>query len=295
MTAAGQPATFPYIGRIGRYGLRQRIGGNATSTVYSAFDERGQRPVALKTIVADLKDEPEARERFLREARVTRGLVHPNIVRMFEAGEVDGHAYIAMELLEGLPLDEQLKRKPADLDQRVAWMIQLGAGLQAAHARRIVHRDIKPANLFVTFAGVLKILDFGLVRLVVSTLTANGQIIGTPDFMAPEQAEGRGVDARSDVFSAAAVCYWMLSGRAPFTRRDLPATLLALLSEPAPPITECDVPPWLMAIVEKGLDKNPGDRYQSALDMQRDLERVAASGPPSVWQRFTARVIRGRS
>jgi serine/threonine-protein kinase len=294
MTAVGQHATSPYVGRIGRYGLLERIGGNATSTVHSAFDETAQRAVALKTIVADLKDEPEARERFLREARVTAGLVHPNIVRMFEAGEVDGHAYIAMELLEGLPLDEQLKRHPADLDRRLAWMVQLCAGLHAAHARRIVHRDIKPGNLFVTAGGVLKILDFGLVRLVVSTLTAHGQIIGTPDFMAPEQAEGRVVDARSDVFSAAAVCYWMLSGRAPFTRRDLPATLLALLSEPAPPITESDVPPRLMAIVQKGLTKNPGDRYQSALDMQRDLERVAGSEHPSVWQRF-ARVIRGRS
>ena len=261
--------------RLGRYRLLERIGGGATSVVFSAYDEGMEQKVALKMIVADLEDEKETRERFYREAKVTAQLFHPNIVTVLNVGEDQGHPFIVMELLDGWPLGEYLSRETSrPLARNLTLIKQLYSGLQAAHACGVVHRDIKPSNLFAERRGSLKILDFGLAKLQASTLTAMGQILGTPDFMSPEQATGEKVDARSDIFSAAAVSYLILTGRPPFTRPDLRRTLDALLYEHPTPITDAEAPALLREVLEKGLAKDPARRCQSSAEMLLALEAV---------------------
>jgi serine/threonine protein kinase len=282
--------------QIGRYRLLEQIGGGATSAVFSAHDEVTQRPVAIKTIAADHADEPETRERFFREAKITADLQHPHIVSVLDMGEEGGRPFIAMELLTGLPLGEHLRRAAPSLESKLTLMEQLCRGLQAAHDRGVVHRDIKPSNLFITRDGCLKILDFGLARLQTSTLTANGQILGTPDFMSPEQALGKRVDARSDVFSAAAVSYFILTGRPPFAGRDLRETLNALIERPPAAIVEPGIPGALKRTLIKGLAKAPEQRHERCADMMARFEAVRRSiEHPSVWNRLTSLVESVRS
>ncbi len=266
--------------RLGRYRLLDRIGGGATSVVYSAHDEGADRDVAIKMIAADLADEREARDRFYREVMVTSGIHHRNIVAVLDVGEDQGRAYLVMELLRGRSLRDYLRiEAPPTLGARLDLIVQLYDGLAAAHEQGVVHRDIKPSNLFVQDDGGLKILDFGLARLQTSTLTASGQIVGTPDFMSPEQAEGQRVDARSDIFSAAAVSYLILSGRSPFARRNLQETLIALVQANAEPLSGEQAPAELRAIVAKGLSRAVDDRYQSCAAVLADLRRVQHGMP----------------
>jgi serine/threonine protein kinase len=275
-TPAGSDASAPTA--IGRYMLRDRIATGATGYVYAAEDRAMDREVAVKVIAADLADEPETRERFYREARITAQLSHPNIVRVLDVGEDHGRPFIAMERLIGLPLDAHLKANPMlPLSSRIDLIVQLYSGLQAAHEQGTVHRDVKPGNIFVEKSGCLKILDFGLARLQASTLTASGVVVGSPGFMSPEQAEGRRVDARSDIFSAAAVGYLVLAGRAPFAGRTLPQTLHAILHEPTAPIAFADAPPVLARVLYKALEKSPDARYQTCADVLRDLARVKST------------------
>jgi eukaryotic-like serine/threonine-protein kinase len=263
------------VERLGHYRLLERIGGGATSLVFAAHDEAKDRKVALKMIVADLEDEKETRERFYREAKVTAQLFHRNIVAVLDVGEDQGHPYIVMELLDGRPLGDYLCHEPSrSLATNLDLITQVYAGLQAAHECGVVHRDIKPSNLFVQRDGVLKILDFGLARLHASTLTAMGQIVGTPDFMSPEQAAGEKVDARSDIFSAAAVGYLILTGRPPFTGPDLRRTLEALLHEDPASVTDAEAPAALREVLNKGLAKDPARRYQSSAEMLLALQAV---------------------
>jgi serine/threonine-protein kinase len=263
------------VDRLSRYHLLERIGGGATSIVYAANDDAMDRRVAVKMIVAELEDERETRERFYREAKVTALLRHRNIVTVLDIGEDRGHPFIVMELLDGWPLGDYLARESSrTLAANLELIEQLCAGLQAAHDSGVVHRDIKPSNLFVQRDGCLKILDFGLARLQASTLTASGQIVGTPDFMPPEQASGEKVDARADIFSAAAVSYLILSGRAPFTGPNLRATLDALLNQDPVPLTDPEAPSALRAVLDKGLAKAPARRYQSSAEMLVDVQAV---------------------
>ena len=263
---------------LGRYRLIARLGGGTTSVVYSAEQDLTGLSVAVKMIAADLQNEPEARTRFFREATVTSGLQHRNIVRVIEAGEDQGRPFIAMELLDGVSLGAYLRTEAArSLATRIGLMVQLCDGLQAAHDQGIVHRDIKPSNLLVAPDGSLKILDFGLARLQASTLTASGQIVGTPDFMSPEQAAGRPVDARSDIFSVAAVGYLTLTGHSPFAATDLRKTLQALLHEDPAPIPETEAPAVLSRVLFKALAKAPDARYQNCSTMNADLRTVLDS------------------
>ena len=262
-------------GRIGRYRLIERLGGGPMGSVFDAEDEASGQHVAVKVLATDMAEEPETRERFYREARITSQLIHRNIVSLVDIGEEGGRPFLVMERLHGLPLDVHLREHGAvSLEMKVDLMTQLFEGLQAAHARGVVHRDIKPGNLFVQEDGVLKILDFGLARLHASTLTANGVVVGTPAFMSPEQADGQRVDARSDIFSASSVCYLILTGRPPFSAPDLPRTLQALLHEDPPAITDTSIPPLLVRILSKGLSKDLGRRYQSCSEVLADLPRT---------------------
>jgi serine/threonine-protein kinase len=278
--------------RLGRYQLLERLGGGATSRVYAARQDVTGLPVAIKIIAADLQDEPETRERFFREAEVTAALHHPNIVRVIEADTEQGRPFIVMERLDGLSLPAYLRSDEViSLEDKLELMRQLCDGLQAAHDRGIVHRDIKPSNLFVDRSGHLKILDFGLARLNASTLTAMGQIVGTPDFMSPEQAEGHQVDHRSDIFSAAAVCYLIFTGRPPFAAADLRKTLHALLTENPLPMNDAEAPAALSRVLDKALAKNPAHRYQSCAALRGDLQNVHdVPGGSAVWKRIAAYV-----
>ena len=258
-----------------RYVFRERIAAGAAGSVYAADDRVRNCAVAVKVIAADLEHDPEARERFFREAHIMARLAHPNIVRILDAGEDHGHPFIAMELIDGLSLGAYLRAHP-DLPtaRRVDLLIQLYSGLEAAHAAGAIHRDIKPANILVQPDGQLKVLDFGLARLQHSTLTANGAVVGYPGYMSPEQAEGRRVDERSDLFSAAAVGYLILSGRPPFAGRTLPLTLHAILHEAPAALTPEEAPAPLASVLMRALEKSPDLRYQTCAEVLADLRRV---------------------
>jgi serine/threonine-protein kinase len=250
--------------------------------VFAAEDRETRQAVALKVIAADLEDDPEARVRFHREAQITGRLAHPNIVRVLEIGDECGRPYIAMERLVGLPLDQYLQtHAQLTLSTRLELMVQLFSGLEAAHRQGVVHRDLKPGNIFVEPDGQVKILDFGLARLQQSTLTASGLVVGSPGFMSPEQAEARKVDQRSDIFSAAAVSYLVLTGRAPFAAPTLPETLHAILHQLPPPVSPDVAPAALGRVLERALEKSPCDRYQTCAELLQDLAQIQSTVVPS--------------
>jgi serine/threonine protein kinase len=258
--------------RIGRYRIVDRIGRGAMGVVYSAHDEVIDRPVALKVLMADLESDPDTRARFYREAQAGARLLHPNVITVFDAGEDQGRSFIAMQLLEGAPLPAYLKRPAgAGLDRKIDLMIQVCEGLAAAHGQGIIHRDLKPNNLYVQSDGLLKILDFGVARLANSSMTVAGTMLGTPDYMSPEQARGAQVDARSDIFSAGAVFYYMLAGKKPFPGPDLPTVLRQLQFEEPAPLR--DVVPELALVVQQAMAKSPDDRPSRVEDLLAALVR----------------------
>lgn len=262
---------------IGPYTLRARLSSGITGYVYEAEDTSTGRVVAVKVLASGLEHEREARERFYREARIMTQITHANIVRVLDVGAEDGRPYIVMERLTGVPLGDYLRARPAlALADKLALIAQLYRGLEAAHGVGAVHRDIKPANIFVEPDGTLKILDFGLARLQTSTLTALGAVVGSPGYMSPEQAEGRRVDARSDIFSAGAVAYLILTGRPPFDALTLPALLDAILSRPLPPIADTEAPAPVAHVLEKALQKCPDDRYQTCAEVLDALQHAQA-------------------
>jgi len=260
--------------RIGRYRVTGRLGKGAMGVVYAARDDQMERDVAIKIMMADLEGEPETRARFFREAQITSKLLHRNIITVLDMGEEDGRLFIVMELLRGQTLGEYVKdTERHSIEQHVDLMIQTCEGLSVAHANGIVHRDIKPGNIFVLPDGALKILDFGVARLANSSMTASGLIVGTPDYMSPEQARGKEVDARSDIFSAAAVFYCILTGRKPFSGPDLPVVLQKVIREDPLPLREHEAPEALARIIGKAISKEPERRYQTFADMAADLVR----------------------
>lgn len=261
--------------KIGRYRVVSRIGKGAMGVVYSAYDDVMERSVAIKVMMADIQDDPETSTRFHREAHAAGQLIHRNIVTIFDLGEDDGRPFIVMELIEGQSLGDYLKRpEGVQLEDKIGLMLQVCDGLRVAHAKGIFHRDIKPGNLFVTSSGDLKVLDFGIARLASSSMTMSGLIMGTPDYMSPEQACGREVDQRSDIFSAGGVFYFMLTGRKPFAAPDLPAVLMKVQNEDPLPIRETEAPPSLAAAVMKALAKSPDARYHTTSELMTDLNRV---------------------
>jgi serine/threonine-protein kinase len=259
--------------RIGRYKVVDRIGRGAMGVVYSAHDELMGRDVAVKVMMTDLEGEPDIRARFMREAQVSAKLAHRNIVTIFDIGEDNGRLFIVMELLRGDTLDRTLKQRSFSIEEKVDLVLEVCEGLAVASAAGVCHRDVKPGNLFVQADGGLKILDFGIARLASSSMTASGFIVGTPDYMSPEQARGTVIDERSDIFSVGAVLYLMLTGRKPFVAPDLPAVLHKVVSEEPPPIDPNDAPAALSRIVSKALAKDQGARFQSFPELSAELSR----------------------
>ena len=260
---------------VGRYRIVERVGRGAMGTVYRARDEAMARDVAIKILAADLEDDPELRVRFLREAQAAARLTHPNIITIFDFGEHDGHSFIVMELLQGATLKEYLRgQSRIPLEQKINLMIQLATGLGAAHRASVYHRDIKPGNLFLRTDGLLKILDFGVARLASSSMTSSGFVVGTPDYMSPEQARGTEVDGRSDIFSAGGVFYFLLTGRKPFAAADIPSVFRQIERNDPPPLAETEAPAVLAQVVMKALVKDRRARYQSCEELVADLSRL---------------------
>ena len=260
---------------IGRYRIVGRLGKGAMGVVYSAHDSLMERSVAIKVMMTDLEEDPETSARFYREARSAGQLVHPNIITIFDMGEDDGRPFIVMELLEGETLNKYLQRpEAADIEGKIDLMIQICDGLYAAHTHGIFHRDVKPGNLLVRPNGELKIVDFGIARLASSSMTASGLMVGTPDYMSPEQARGQEVDQRSDIFSAGTVFYLMLTGRKPFAAPDLTAVLAKVQGEDPLPIRDTEAPAPLARLVRKALAKDPADRYQTCAEVAAELEHL---------------------
>jgi eukaryotic-like serine/threonine-protein kinase len=254
--------------------------------VYRARDQRLGRDVALKVLPDVSASHPERLRRFEREARATAALSHPNVITVFDAGSQDGRGFVVTELLNGSTLGDRLHGDPLSTRDALTFAAQAARGLGAAHSRGIVHRDVKPDNLFITTAGVLKVLDFGLAHLAgdssgaerdstESKLTSAGAVLGTIRYMSPEQAKGLAVDSRSDLFSLGVVLCEMLSGRHPFQRPTSAETISAILRDDPP--TEPLFTPVLDKIIRRCLEKDPDERFQSARDLEFALSTLAGS------------------
>jgi serine/threonine protein kinase len=299
--------------KLGPYEIATPLGAGGMGEVYRARDTRLDRSVAIKILPAHLADKPEASERFEREARTISSLNHPNICQLHDVGQQDGLRYIVMELLEGETLAEHLRKGPLPLEQALRYGTEIATGLQAAHRRGVMHRDLKPGNIMLTKLGA-KLMDFGLAKGIVSNpisegltatlssshpspLTQQGTIIGTFQYMSPEQVEGKAADARSDIFALGAVLYEMVSGRRAFEGKTAVSVAASILEKEPEPIRTLQplTPQTLERVIKKCIAKDPDDRWQSAGDLASELiwigEGSAASQPPAL-ARGSSRAIR---
>jgi Protein kinase domain len=275
--------TNPHPERIGRYRVVELIGRGGMGSVYKAHDPFLDRMVAIKVMTEGAEVGTEAHERFLREARSAARLNHPNITTVYELGQDQGLAFIAMELLEGEPLSRVIGLvPPLTMPRKVSIMAQICEGLGFAHQRGVIHRDIKPANIFVMASGPVKILDFGIARLASSELTRTGLLMGTPNYMSPEQARGGRSDVRSDIFSVGVVFYELLSGRKPFVGENHFQTMEKVRTEDPPPLDETvpGMPSGLARAVHRALEKDPTARYQTLEELRSDLLAIPDLTPP---------------
>jgi serine/threonine-protein kinase len=294
----------PFIGRDildGQFRILQKIGTGGMGSVYRASQPAMNREVAIKILHPKLAGRKDLTSRFRREARAMSQLTHPNTVRVFMYGELeeDGSLYIVMEMLDGKNLNQRVRRGgPMPIGNAIPILVQVCGALQEAHEMGIVHRDLKPENIFLSTQGGItdfpKVLDFGLAKVTERQmqpgsviLTQEGMVFGTPEFMSPEQAQGRTLDARSDIYSLAVILYEVVSGKLPFDARTPMEYIQKHVTEPIIPLStrrpEAGLPLELDAVLEKALKKRPGERYQSAAEFADALKPFAVldDGLPS--------------
>jgi serine/threonine protein kinase len=279
---ATAPSNVP--AQIGRYQIIERVGQGGMGVLYRGIDPVLDREVAIKVMIGDFGDDlDQLRPRFQREARAIAKLQHRNIVTVFEFAEDDGTPYIVMEFLRGASLSARAKAEPPlTIDQKVDIVAQLCTGLGYAHEQGIVHRDVKPANILLLDDGSVKLLDFGIAKLTSSTLTRQGDVLGSPSYMSPEQIMGlETLDGRSDVFSAGAVLFELLAGRRPFDGDTTPTIVMKILNTEAPSLDALDsaIPAPLAAVVARALHKDPAHRFQTAAEFARELRSVGRTVP----------------
>jgi len=275
--------------RLGRYEILSAIGAGGMGEVYRAHDPTLDRQVAIKLLPAERSADPSARQRLRLEAMAVAAMDHPYICKIFEIGEHEAALFLVMEYVQGETLDRRLQSGPLPAAEALRLGGEIAEALEEAHARRFLHRDLKPANIMVTTHGHVKVMDFGLARRVeevptaddatrelpASRLTADGTIVGTPDYMSPEQVKGATLDSRSDLFSFGVILAEMLGGRHPFRQASMGETLSAVLREP--PELADDMPRPLKAVLGRLLAKNPQERHASAAEVRADLTRLAPS------------------
>ena len=284
---------------VGRYRIVAALGAGGMGEVYRALDTRLKREVALKVLPPDLVTDPDRKRRFLLEAQSAAALSHPRIATVYDADEADGVCYLAMELVAGAPLTERLRTGPVPTSEALALAVEVGEGLACAHAKGIVHRDLKPANVMIGVDGHVRLIDFGVAKLLeagsgertTDVATLAGRVVGTPAYMAPEQARGAAVDARADVFSFGLLLYELLTGRRPFDRGSWPDTVAAVLRDPAPPLAAgtaglaTGVLSSLQRLLDHCLAKEMTDWPASMAEILRELEairRLAEGGSPTL-------------
>ncbi len=288
MVAAALQGSRMLAETLGHYRILRPLGKGGMGEVYAAQDTKLGRSVALKLLPQAVAADPARRERFEREARTVAALNHPHIVAVYSVEEADGMPFLTMELIEGRRLSERIPPQGMSLDRFLQLAIPLADAVSSAHKRGIVHRDLKPANVMVTEEGQLKVLDFGLAKLKeaahsgeelgseVATWeqTGEGRIVGTAAYMSPEQAEGKPVDARSDVFSLGIMIYEMTTGRRPFQGDSSAGTLSSILKDTPAAVSELrpELPLELGRIIRRCLEKDPARRMQTALDLRNELE-----------------------
>jgi eukaryotic-like serine/threonine-protein kinase len=284
---------------LGPYEIQAPLGAGGMGEVYCARDTRLNRTVAVKILPSHLADNPEARQRLDREARTISSLSHPNICLLYDVGTQGGTSYLVMEYLQGETLADRLRKGPLPLDQVLKYGIEICEGLEKAHRSGVIHRDLKPGNIMLTKGGT-KLMDFGLAKPVVPVspqssgltqtlvtpphpLTTEGMVVGTFQYMAPEQLEGREADARSDIFALGAVLYEMVTGRRAFEGKTTASTIAAIMAAEPPPISIVQPlsPPALEATVKSCLAKDPDERLQSAHDVKIQLKWIAENASSS--------------
>jgi eukaryotic-like serine/threonine-protein kinase len=282
--------------KLGPYEIVSPLGAGGMGEVYRARDTRLDRTAAIKILPAHLSDSPEAKQRFDREARAISSLNHPNICTLYDVGQQNGTDYLVMEFLEGETLAARLAEGSLPPQQVMKYGIEICEGLERAHRIGVTHRDLKPGNIMLTKTGA-KLMDFGLAKAVSPSnssspglaqtladpsrpLTAQGMVVGTFQYMAPEQVEGKGTDARSDVFALGAVLYEMITGKRAFEGKTAASTIAAILA--AEPIAASSIqpmtPPALEHLIKTCLAKDPDERFQSVHDAKLQLKWIAEGG-----------------
>jgi serine/threonine protein kinase len=303
--------------RLGPYEIEEAIGAGGMGEVYRARDTRLERVVAVKVLPAHLAERPELRQRLEREAKAVSSLSHPNICPLYDIGHEEGVDYLVMEFIDGETLADRLAKGPLPLDETLKIGVQIADALEKAHRQGIVHRDLKPGNIMLTPSGS-KLLDFGLAKAdgttgsgeedltrtptVSQPLTAAGTVLGTYQYMAPEQLEGKEVDARGDIFALGSVLYEMATGQRAFQAATQASLIGAIMHETPSPVSSIQsmTPPALDRVIQTCLAKDPEERWQTAHDVKLQLEWIAEGGSvvglpaPVTARRKSRRRSRGR-